>query len=419
MSFISFLLYLIATFLRPQEWVPFFYGSRLVLILSIATLIFLIFERMSKKEEGLVRVPQNFLILGLFFAVIMSHMAHAYFGGMVEAIGAFYINVILCFLILNVLNTKRKFKIAIWFVIGLITLMAIQGIYQFNHGYGWAGQELIRSGDTETGRINWVGIFNDPNDLALTFVIGAGIVLAFLFGKSKILTKVICAVLLGAFWYGIFLTNSRGGMLALVVIVFFYFVRRSRKFLLGGIIGVLFIVAIFSFSPSRIALLSTAEESAYNRVELWYGGLQMLKSNPLFGVGYGMFQNDLPQTAHNSYVLAAAELGFIGFFFFMGLIYVSFKELSIIQKFDEKLKKYALGLQSGLIGFCAAAFFLSRTYIILPYILFAFTGALLHVSQQKNQKFIFHLSNKDWCNIGFLSVGILLLIFIIIKVGLR
>ncbi len=418
MSFIALLLYLVCTFIRPQDWMPAFYGQQLILILSIATALFLILERSFNKGSGFIKVPQNMLIFGLLFAVLMSHVVHTYLQGLINAWSIFIVNVILFFIIANTLNTERKFKFTIWFIVFLISLLAIQGIYQFNRGYGWAGQALTKSNDVESGRINWVSIFHDPNDLALTFVIAVGILLAFIFAKAKWLNRLVGLSLISILFYGVYLTNSRGGMLALMATVFFYFIKRSKKFLLGAVIGILLVVAIFAFGPSRMALLSTDEASAYRRIELWYEGLRMFKSNPLFGIGFHMFTGDLPQTAHNSYVLALAELGFVGLFFFIGLIYVSFKQLSLIQKNDERLKNYAYGLQAGLIGFCVAAFFLSRTYIILPYMLFALSGALFFIARQKNRKIVFNFSSVDARNTALLSIGIVMFIYGVVKIGL-
>jgi O-antigen ligase len=167
-----------------------------------------------------------------------------------------------------------------------------------------------------------------------------------------------------------------------------------------------------------MALLSIQEESAYSRVDIWYQGLLLMKSNPLFGVGFNMFQDELPMTAHNSYVLAGAELGFIGLFFWIGLLYVAFKQFTLVQKCQTGLKKYALGLQSGLIGFCAAAFFLSRTYIILPYLFFALGGAIFYLTKQKNSKLSYNFNFKEARTVFFLSIAILMTIFTVIKIGL-
>jgi hypothetical protein len=49
---------------------------------------------------------------------------------------------------------------------------------QIRDGFGWAGQLPVIQGGKLTPlitRITWVGIFGDPNDMALTFVIALGI----------------------------------------------------------------------------------------------------------------------------------------------------------------------------------------------------------------------------------------------------
>jgi putative inorganic carbon (HCO3(-)) transporter len=129
----------------------------------------------------------------------------------------------------------------------------------------------------------------------------------------------------------------------------------------------------------------------------------LIKSSPIFGVGYDMFLEDLSKTAHNSFILAAAELGLVGLFFWMSLIYMSYKGLSIIQEKSENLRQYARALQAGLIGFCASAFFLSRTYIIIPYIIFALAGSLMHVAKKEDNNLEFTFKKADvkiviiWC----------------------
>ncbi|MDE2027096.1 MAG: O-antigen ligase family protein [Candidatus Omnitrophica bacterium] len=419
MSFILLLLYLFCTFIRPQDWVQGVLNWRLVNYLAIATVFFIFIERMGRGKVNLVRAPQNILMVGFFGSILMSHIAHHYFHGLIAAYSSFIVIFLLFFIVENCINTERKFKIAVWFIVLLISSLVLQGIYQFQHGYGWAGQPIIIEGLKKTPRITWVSIFNDPNDLALTFAVASGIVLAFIFGKARFFQRAAAIVLLGYLFYGIYLTNSRGGLLALMATIFFYAVIRTRKFFLGGVIGVLGSIAVFAFGPSREALMSAQEASANERIQLWYQGILMLKSNPLFGVGYNMFANIEPLTAHNSYVLAAAELGLVGLFFWMALIYSSFKGFALVARHDEGLKTYALGLQSGLVGFCAAAFFLSRTYVILPYLIFALSGSLLYIAHERNEEIKLTFDSKDFRKTFFLCVGVLLLIYILIKVGIR
>jgi len=416
MSFILLILYLFCTFIRPQDWIPELERLRLVNFISLATIFSLYIERIGSKKGGFVNAPQSRLMIGLFISILLSQLAHTYIEGAKEAFSSFLIIFILYFIILNAINTETKFKIAIGFMVFFIFLLVFQGMYQLEYGYGWAGQRPIFQNNSM--RITWVGIFNDPNDLALIFVMAVSISIALFFGRSNYFMRLLAIPVIGFFCYGIFLTNSRGGMLALMASILYYFVKKTRKFMIGGIIGGLFIALIIVLGPSRLGLISIEEDSAYGRVNLWYEGILLLKSNPVFGVGYNMFMEDLPQTAHNSYLLAAAELGMLGLFFWMSLIYISMKGLTLVQETDAKLKDYALGLQSALIGFCVAAFFLSRTYVIIPYMLFALSGSLIYIVRNKNPGLEFKFTLQDAKRSLGLGILSLVLVYAIIKLGL-
>ena len=421
MSFILILTYLFFTFIRPQDWMEMFYDKPIVFIISMSALACIILERLISHKEGFSKVPQSKLMVGLYTAVLMSHIAHTYFAGFKMAFTTFLVVFVLFFILLNGINSSVKFKVAIWFIVFLITTLVFQGMYQIHNGVGWAGQGLTYQGGEFTDqvtRINWVGIFSDPNDLALTFVMAVGIVLAFLFGRTNFFVRIFSIFILVALLYGVYLTNSRGGIIALMAAVYFFFVRRTRKFFWGGIIGGLLAFAVLFFGPSRMGMVTATEASAYSRLELWYQGILMMKSNPVFGVGFNMFQDHLPQTAHNSYILAGAELGFVGLFFWVSLIYVSLKGLITVQNHVPELYNYALGLQSSLVGFCAAAFFLSRTYVILPYMFFALSGALMGIAKKRKPSLNFDFTKKDMKLSAFLSAGSIALAYAVVKFGI-
>lgn len=416
MSFFFLLLYMFCTIIRPQDWMQGVKGLPIVDGLTFAIVLSLLIERLGSKKGMFLSVPQNKFMLGLFAAVVISHIVHTYFEGAVAAFSSFLIIFVLYFLLLNGINSQWKFKLAVWFIVTLIFILVPQGIFQMENGYGWAGQDLTK--DFETLRINWIGIFSDPNDLALAFVVAVGVLVAFFFGKTGFIQRILIAIMIGFLFYGIYLTNSRGGFLALITTILFYFVKRTKRFVIGGIVGGIFAIMIFALGPSRLGLISVEEDSAYGRINLWYEGILLMRSNPIFGVGYDMFEEDLPQTAHNSYILAGAELGLVGLFFWMALIYCSFKELSLVQKTEDRLKSYAYGLQSGLVGFCAAAFFLSRTYIMIPYLLFALSGSLMHIVKERFPEANFQFTRRDARNTFWLSIGVLLLAYVTIKVGI-
>ncbi len=124
------------------------------------------------------------------------------------------------------------------------------------------------------------------------------------------------------------------------------------------------------------------DESASERVVAWTEGLEMLKAQPILGVGYGQFLDHHTLTAHNSLVLCFAETGLLGCFFWVGLIVVTLLELHGLKNlpgdepFDDMVRRWAEGLQLSLLGFMTAAFFLSRTFAPTLYLIIGLSAAL-------------------------------------------
>ncbi len=418
MSFIFLLLYIVAIYIRPQEWVPAIYAWPLIYILAITTAVCLFFEATTRGWARIKEVP-NMLLLAFFGCVLMSHISHMYFQGMVDSFNKFLPNVIMFFLFVNVLTTERRIKITIWFIILLSVILALQGIHQWNTGIGWAGQPIVQQNDVERGimqRINWIGIFNDPNDLALALVVAAGFLASFIFSKINVALKAISGLLLAVLMQALHYTNSRGGYLAMAATVGFFFLLRMKNkisaLIIGGILG--FVVIIVG--PARMSQISATESSAFGRINSWFEGFQMLKRAPLFGVGYGMWGDYHSLAAHNSYILVAAEEGMIGFFLWMALIYICFKGLSLIVNKKTISMPYALGLESSLFGFLAASYFLSRSYVTILYVLLAMASAYIFVVLKQKE---YVGTKKDMKISALLATGMLVLVWISMRVSLR
>jgi hypothetical protein len=104
----------------------------------------------------------------------------------------------------------------------------------------------------------------------------------------------------------------------------------------------------------------------------------MLKNNLLLGTGYGNFTDHHYLTAHNSFVLCFAELGLLGYFFWIALIVLVYRGLTKVIAEAPQLseeRKYAVLLRSSLVGFLTCAWFLSRTYQPTLYLLLGLATA--------------------------------------------
>ena len=392
MAYFALLLYTAILFIRPQEWVGFMKGWPILdFVVGFAILAWL--GHLLRREWSVKDAPQNWLMLGLFVAVIMSHVRHTYMAATIESFQSFGKVVLIYFLMVSVLTTKKRIKGMIAVIVIGCLFMSLHGILQAHTGLGFGGAKpLIRE---DMVRVRAMGIFHDPNDLSLMLVsVMPFLVSVFLNRESAVPARALCGAALIPMLYCVYLTNSRGGWLALAVTAGVYAYMRLPYKKLGMALGVLALPAVVVLGPSRVETIGSQDGSIEGRVAAWGYGNYMLKQWPIFGAGKGRFTefSDDGRVAHNSFVHCYAELGLFGYFFWIGLIMASLWDgytLSKAEFEDEEnqdLSRLGEAGVAGLIGFLAAAFFLSRTYIIPLYLLFALMAALRSVADKEEQK---------------------------------
>lgn len=365
------ILYLILTIIRPQEYMAVFTGIPILPVVLISA--FLCWLISSAKTFA---APQ-FVILPIFLLILMiSVVVNGWFGGALDQLEKFGPIMIAFFVLATSCNTQRRVIITmVVFVLCSVVLVA-HGIGQARDGVGWTGVPI-----SEDGRIQYVGIFNDPNDLGLLFAstLPMAIFLSTLRGMLLRLFWLACAALL---FYGTYLTNSRGALLAVLVVAGVY-VWYRRGFITAGTLGVVGL-ACMKLMSSRMQDLDPDEESAFGRVDAWYSGLHMFLSHPVFGVGAGNFTEYNDLTAHNSFVLVLAETGFVGYMLWLAFVGYSFWMMLTVLRYKpdgiddparakawQSEQRMALTLLLSLCGLFSAAFFLSRSYTVVMYLIAA------------------------------------------------
>jgi hypothetical protein len=238
-------------------------------------------------------------------------------------------------------------------------------------------------------------VINDPNDFAqLTVCV---IPLMFIFWRAKkIVLNLGCVIIpVCALIFGVFLTHSRGALLALTAIAVVAARRRIGTLPALLLAGSLFIAAMaLHFTGGREISTSAGED----RTVLWGEGLQILKAHPLFGVGFGDMADYTEEhlTAHNSFVVCAAELGMFGLYFWSlfliptvrdALLTASPRKVSdgkpivveeglfpqVTRKIEAvdkaEVNRFGRLLFLSLTGFLVAGWFLSRAFVMTLYML--------------------------------------------------
>ena len=174
-------------------------------------------------------------------------------------------------------------------------------------------------------RVRYRGKLQDPNEVSLAITAGAlSLLIAFWRRKATAFTKLGIALGIGLVLATIFLSQSRGGLISMMIVIAIYAIRRWGIWMLAplGFIGLL-VLAVGGRSGE------SADVSTQMRYEAWATGLELFRQHPIFGVGSGQFNTHHYLTAHNSFVLTLTEVGFPGLFLFVSMIYVTVKSLVV------------------------------------------------------------------------------------------
>lgn len=411
--FIGLVNYLIFLYARPHEYIAGMVGTPVMLMIAAATAgLMIVHMLVSKRHRYFAKAPQNYFVIWFLAAITASHLSYLFLEGAIAATTDFITIVIMYFLIANLVVSENKLRVTFYLLVVLTVTIAVSGIVQFYTGFGLGGAEAYKD------RIQGIGIFSDPNDLALALVI----VLPFLFfklteDKGTVYGKAFNLICLVVLIYALILTQSRGGLLALGVLAMLLFSRRVGP-VLGYSLGGLGMASLF-LASSRMSTISTEEGSAYGRIQAWGIGMDLFESSPLFGVGAGNFTEYHFRTAHNSFVLCAAELGVFGLFPWLMMVYLVIRNMSFVSNHAGEARMtdtvlYADSLRYGMIAFVAAAFWLSRTYSELFFILVALSTALTHMYVKSSGARYKLIERRDF----IWGLGLVVATWVVVKVFL-
>ncbi|GBC59252.1 hypothetical protein DENIS_0188 [Desulfonema ishimotonii] len=284
--------------------------------------------------------------------------------------------------------TAKDFKLLIQTYAFSIGIWAIQAAL-----YGVAG-----GGAVENMAIG--GQMSDRNDFAV------GVVMTFplfyylgLNEKRKYVRK---ALLIGAYLVAlcVLVSNSRGGMLGIFLVLFLNFTRKGTKRLRNVMVMIILIPLCIPLIPDyvieRLQTIKVSGEqtegSAKSRTILMKGGLRGAMANPTFGVGTGVwgyhYYNYVPKMGDGAYephciwIKMSVELGFIGLSAYLLMFFRIFYSLNKIKNVCLKngqltFYNYAIMLQLALLGYCSAGTFVNQIFYEYMFLLVAASGAYI------------------------------------------
>ena len=253
-------------------------------------------------------------------------------------------------------------------------------------------------------RVRYRGTLEDPNELSLALGIAIPFSFALFDRRRSFLRLLLVAVTVGAIGACAIYTRSRGGQLVFLTVLAVYFVNQigAKRGLVAGLILALPLLLLGGRSG--------VESSTKERIECWWTGLHLFQAFPLTGVGWGQFAEHHHLTAHNSWVLAAAELGLPGLLIWSSIVYVAVKILVRARRADlpPVARSWALALLASMAGLLVGIFFLSYAYKDVLWIYVGLTGVLYQAVKRHDPGFRIEFGLRDLGLVALVDGALLL-----------
>lgn len=366
-------------------------GLRITLfdIIFIPLFVFWFFRLIAKSENTNITIPSIlFLFIGIFiFFTFSSIISPLPYGIKIAYLWYSLVNIlIILFIVSNVHDEKTvKYFVTLFIISGVV--QSLLSIFQYMSG-STLGLDII--GESEkgywsmkagSGYINRVsGTLGHPNRLSsfLTGLFPLNLALIFIpVKKHKTLIFLLYASSILIIVVANILTYSRGGLISLAVsggLCSYWLLTKRFKI---KILSALFVISAISITiigtmtfvdPVRQRFIETDYGSLATRVPLSKVAFNMIRENPLLGVGPGSFNAEsnkydrtnqnisysFPAPVHNEFLLIASEIGLPALFLFLSVLIITFKRLYKITKSNSNpiLTYLAIGFFCSWVGWC-------------------------------------------------------------------
>ena len=393
MDFFFVIAFLTIYYIRPHEWIEWVGILRPITLTILLSVFSLFFRERGLTFAHVLKTPHDrFMSLYLLWICFAS-------SSFFDTLERVYHLFVFYFLVTLILYDRDRLKGFVkWWVLMIYAIAFLAwaseigfdptGSYNRTHGSRLQGRLILNT-----------SLFNNPNALGHSIVPLIGIIYLYYFWKRNI-TYIFRGFLTSLIpLYVMYLTQSKGTYLSGFVML-----TSTLTFKRGFLMK---IVVIATMATAGLALLmflprmedlrrgkQDREEGIEGRIAAWNFGQKCLEEGTI--LGYSKFATSFQQAhgflkpSHCSYVQIGAELSYPGLFFYVGLIYLSFRSLHEIKTKtieEERIRRILFVL---LVSYCASGWTVDFAYRATFFILVGTIAALhrLHLPDRPNAEWV-------------------------------
>jgi hypothetical protein len=397
MDYVALLIFLGLYYLRPQEWYPFFNALRPIELLSFMA-VWAMFKSNKLKPRDLVRTPLDWLVLCYFIWTLLAGGQFFHILGGIEAVLLFY------FVAVRSLDSvpRQKSFLGWWCLfMFVIAALAIASAY----GFDPLGSYDITQGPMKGRLILNLSIFNNPNGLGHSIVPVVPLLYYLLFWRRVFMRAGL--VLLAVPLYCVYLTQSKGAFLCgfATVLATLTFGRSKAIQILIVVVAIgLGYGALYTLPRMNELKNAKGDPAIQGRIAAFSYGMQAMETH-FFGLGLGNFtamftrygpterirhikiipahsimRNEgaieqvgvkrivsfenlhFPKATHSAYNQNGAELGYVGLFLFVSILYCCIRTLLLVKSQDDDEERIRRALFASVVAYAISSWMVDFCY---------------------------------------------------------
>jgi O-antigen ligase len=392
--------YVFLVFARVPDLVAEKTGSALPIAMVISILA-MVAAILSGQPGRLVKMPAVLALFGFTLWIVLTTPLSFWRGGTVEVLRDVWSKTLIVCVVIAILVTRLEHVRRVMNSLAYATLLIVAVGFVMNKNV--VGRMTIGNGS-----------LSNPNELALRLLIGLPFLLFVLSNNkgSKFLRGVIVLtipVLLSM----VLRTGSRSGLIAMAGLLIAIFLRATVPqkvglMVLGGGLMLLLVVTLPKDAIDRFSVMfdtnpagSVTEDQALAigskqaRTALLMQSIEIFLSNPVFGVGAGVYaaaaaehdaalgQRAMWHETHNTYTQIASEDGLPGLVLYLAALVLCMKNVFSVYRASRgnpeatSINNMAYCLFLALLAWAMGAFFDAQAYLMEFPMLAAITSVFI------------------------------------------
>jgi len=318
-------------------------SSRLPMIISLILFMGWVLSP-RRKWNGQIVWFIIFLLIMAFGVTFAENTYYAFWATYVMLVTMLFF----CIPVIQFVDSFRKMRILIDTI---IVVFAYVGVYAIlNQGFGPGGSASAQ----------------DENYVATVMAMGFPLAFFSVFGERNKCKKALYVGTLAVYVVATVVSLSRGGFIA-VAVVLLYCVLKTPKKWVGGLMGILVVIAVVSTATGEYwkemeTILDVGEGTAQHRIELWKVAVREFLDHPIMGVGPGNFRWNIEwyqseeqmelfnrslagsYVTHSMFFELLAEMGILGVMVFLKILHNAHKDMGIIRRVTARSFAYEGGV---------------------------------------------------------------------------